>query len=86
MGIFIAVKPYQRHRVIIVAETRGPRSGPQQRAFREAVKRLFEEHASVMLPPKTAVQRRAFKDAAAKLLATHLVAERSTAKKRKRKR
>ncbi len=86
MGGFNAVKPSQRHRVIIVAETRGPRSAPQQRAFREAVKRLFAEHASVMLPPKTYVQRRAFKDAVAKLLATHLVAERSTAKKRKRKR
>jgi hypothetical protein len=81
MGGFSAVKPYHRHRVVMVAETRGPRSGAQQRAFREAIKRLFEEHASVMLPPKNYKQHRAFKEALVKLLATNLAPERAKAKR-----
>jgi tyrosyl-tRNA synthetase len=86
MGIFVGVKPHKRHRVVVVAETRGPRSAKQQRAFREAIKRLFEENASVMLPPKNAVQRRAFKEALTTLLATNLAPERARAKRTKPKR
>jgi hypothetical protein len=86
MGGFNVVKPDKRHRVIVVAETRGPRSASQQRAFREALKRLFAEHASVMLPPRTYIQRRAFKDALTKLLATSLTPEKAKKARSKAKR
>ena len=86
MGGFNAVRPYKKHRVVVVAETHGPRNAKQQRAFREALKRLFEANASVMLPPKTAVQHLAFKAALMRLLATNLAPERTSAKKTKRKR
>jgi hypothetical protein len=86
MGGFSAIKPYGRHRVIVVAETRGPRSASEQRTFKEAIKRLFEEHASVMLPPKTSAQRRAFKDALTKLLATELTPEKAKKTRRKARR
>jgi hypothetical protein len=86
MGGFIAVKPYKRHRVVVLAETHGPRSTTQQQAFREALKRLLQKHASVMLPPKTYKQHNAFKKAVKSLLATNLVPEKAKAKKSKRKR
>jgi tyrosyl-tRNA synthetase len=86
MGMFSAVRPDRRHRVVVVAETHGPRSANQQRAFKEAIKRLFEKNASVMLPPKNTIQRRAFKKALARLLATNLVPERTRAKRTKPKR
>jgi len=86
MGIFVEVKPHRRHRVVVVAETHGPRSAKKQRAFREAIKRLFEKHASVMLPPKSNAQKRTFKKALTMLLATNLVPEKTKTKKAKRKR
>lgn len=82
MGGFDAVKHYRRHRIVMVAETSGPRSKPQQSAFRNAIKRVFEQHAAVMLPPQSGDQHQAYKKALDMILATNPSPE--TAAKAKR--
>ena len=82
MGGFDAVETKRRHRIVMVAQTSGPRSESQQSAFKNAIKKVFEQHAAVMLPPQSGDQHQAYKKALDMILATNPSPE--TAAKAKR--